>query len=177
MRYQNLKVYFFSKIFFNFLCWAFIGLGFIAIPMFAEGMGTARMTPPFNGIGGFISTPFVWATAVGYLLMTAVMLILKNVLLRIRRPEAATAKGFHVITDEEAEDMFFGEWLGQINSIANLALVAYALDALDKFLQKGIFTSPALAPNTLITVSVAFYLLGLLIFFAFARSAPEAAVR
>lgn len=167
-----MKHYFFSKIFFNFLCWLFIGFGFLFIPMFAEGMGVARAVLPISGIGGFISEPFIWATLLGYLLMTAILLVLKKVLLRLRQRRPEGRERWPVLSDAEAEDMFFGEWLGQINSIANLALVAFLLNALDKYLKKGIFTDPVLAPSTLLGVSAGFYAIGAVLFYAFGPANP-----
>jgi len=164
-----LKTYFVSKIFFNFLCWLFIGIGFLVIPMFADGMGVGCVNAPFKGIGAFINRPFIWATAVGYLLMTAVMLLLKNLLLRMRQFRPGGKERWPVVSDAEAEEMFLGEWLGQINSIANLALAAYTLHRMDEYIGNGVFVAPELPADTLIQVSGAFYALGLIIFFAFSR--------
>lgn len=178
LRNMKFKHYFFSKIFFNLLCWLFIGFGFLFIPVFAEGMGFVFPFESINGIGSFISEPFVWATLLGYVLMTAILLVLKKVMLRLRKRRPGGKERWPVLSDLEAEEMFFSEWLSQINSIANLAMAAFLLYAIDNYLQGKVFTAPVLAPRNLLAVSLAFYGIGAILFYAFGDpSASESEMR
>jgi hypothetical protein len=162
-----MKNYIFSKIFLNFLCWLFIGFGFLFIPVFAEGMGFTCYTLPINGIGSFISESFVWATLLGYLLMSAILLVLIKVLIRLRTFWPTAEKRWPGIPDKDASEMFFSEWLSQINSIANLAMVALVLYGIDKSIGNKVFTAPILPPESLIKVSLSFYAIGAILAYAF----------
>lgn len=158
--------YFVTKIFFNLLTWIYIGGGFVIVAILANGMGVAEARQPIVGIGAFVNTPFLLSTVLGVILMTVCTFLTSRILIKWRKRFFPKALCSDILPDAEADRMFVGEIVNQLNSIANLTLVIYLMHKLDNLIGNAILASPSIDLGSLLWVSMIFYVVGLAVFYA-----------
>lgn len=166
--------YFVTRIFFNLLTWIYIGGGFVIVAMLANGMGVAETRQPIVGIGAFVTTPFLLATVLGVILMTVCTFLTSRILIKWRKRFFPRALFRDIVPDAEADRMFVAEIVNQLNGIANLTLVIYAMHRLDIYIGNAILASPSIALGKLLWVSAIFYVIALAVFYATEPQEPAA---